>query len=155
MDQSLFWDDVHPTTAGHNQIAQFAADILPGGHPGVFRRRRRSSTSGDFAYLAFPDGKKFGYYTYQFYPYLYHTDLGFEYVIPSTGTDDGVYLYDYKLSQFLYTSPTTLSVPVRFRREFVLLLLPGHDGPARVLRLCDEAVRLFELILLRRRLAVG
>ena len=62
--------------------------------------------SGDFAYLAFPDGKVFGYYTYQFYPYLYQTDLGFEYVIPSAGTDNGVYLYDFKLSQFLYTSPT-------------------------------------------------
>ena len=105
VDQSLFWDDVHPTTAGHNQIAQFTADILPGGHPAFFAGEDLLN-SGDFAYLAFPDGQVFGYYTYQFYPYLYQTDLGFEYVIPSTGTDDGAYLYDFKLSQFLYTSPT-------------------------------------------------
>ncbi len=99
VDQSLFWDDVQPTTAGHNQLAQCMADILPGGHPGFFNGEA-ILTTGDFAYLAFEDGQKFGYYSYQFYPYLYHTDLGFEYVVPSTGGDNSVYLYDFKLQTF-------------------------------------------------------
>ena len=127
-DQSLFWDDVHPTTAGHNQIAQFAADILPGGHPAFFKGESILD-SGDFAYLAFPDGKTFGYYTYQFYPYLYQTDLGFEYVIPSTGTDSGVYLYDFKLSQFLYTSPTLYPYLYDFGANSFYYYFAGTTAP--------------------------
>ncbi len=127
-DQSLFWDDVHPTTAGHNQIAQFAADILPGGHPAFFSGEAILD-KGDFAYLAFPDGKEFGYYTYQFYPYLYQTDLGFEYVIPSTGTDDGVYLYDFKLSQFLYTTPTLYPYLYDFGANSFYYYFTGTTAP--------------------------
>ena len=128
VDQSLFWDDVHPTTAGHNQIAQFAADILPGGHPSFFDCEAILD-SGDFAYLAFPDGKVFGYYTYQFYPYLYQTDLGFEYTIPSTGTDNGVYLYDFKLSQFLYTSPTLYPYLYNFGENAFYYYFTGTTAP--------------------------
>ncbi len=127
-DQSLFWDDVHPTTAGHNQVAQFAADILPGGHPAFFDGEAILD-SGDFAYLAFPSGQVFGYYTYQFYPYLYQTDLGFEYVIPSTGTDNGVYLYDFKLSQFLYTSPTDYPYFFNFTANSFYYYFPGTTNP--------------------------
>ena len=102
-DQYLFWDGVHPTTAGHSQVAQAAADLLPNGHPDFFKGE--NFLSGDFAYLAFPSGQVFGYYSYQFYPFLYQTDLGFEYVIPSTTGDSGVYLYDFKLQTFLFTAP--------------------------------------------------
>ncbi len=128
VDQSLFWDNVHPTTAGHNQIAQFAADILPGGHPAFFDGEAILD-QGDFAYLAFPDGQVFGYYTYQFYPYLYQTDLGFEYTIPSTGTDNGVYLYDFKLSQFLYTSPTLYPYLYNFGESAFYYYFPGTTAP--------------------------
>ncbi len=128
VDQSLFWDQVHPTTAGHNQIAQFAADILPGGHPAFFAGEAVLD-KGDFAYLAFADGKEFGYYTYQLYPYLYHTDLGFEYVIPSTGTDSGVYLYDFKLSQFLYTSPTLYPYLYDFGASSFYYYFQGTTAP--------------------------
>ena len=127
-DQSLFWDDVHPTTAGHNQVAQFAADILPGGHPAFFDGEAILD-SGDFAYLAFPSGQVFGYYTYQLYPYLYQTDLGFEYVIPTAGTDSGVYLYDFKLSQFLYTSPTLYPYLYNFGANTFFYYFSGTTNP--------------------------
>ena len=128
VDQSLFWDDVHPTTAGHNQIAQFAADILPGGHPAFFAGEALLN-GGDYAYLAFPDGRKFGYYTYQLYPYLYQTDLGFEYVIPSTGTDSGAYFYDFKLAQFLYTSPTLYPYFYNFGANAFYYYFVGTTAP--------------------------
>ena len=128
VDQSLFWDDVHPTTAGHNQIAQFTADILPGGHPAFFDGEALLN-SGDFAYLAFPDGQVFGYYTYQFYPYLYQADLGFEYVIPSTGTDDGVYLYDFKLQTFFYTSPKLFPYLYDFKEDGFYYYFTGTTAP--------------------------
>ena len=102
-DQYLFWDDVHPTTAGHNQVALAASNLVAGAHPDFFKNE--AFLSGDFAYLKFASGQEFGYYSYQFYPYLYQTNLGFEYVVPSAG-DAGIYLYDFKLQTFLFTSPT-------------------------------------------------
>ena len=103
-DQYLFWDGVHPTTAGHNQVALAAANLLPGAHPDFFKNE--AFLNGDFAYLKFASGQEFGYYSYQYYPYLYQTNLGFEYAIPSTTGDSGIYLYDFKLQTFLFTSPT-------------------------------------------------
>ena len=103
-DQYLFWDGVHPTTAGHNQVALAAADLVAGAHPDFFKNE--AFLAGDFAYLKFASGQEFGYYSYQYYPYLYQTNLGFEYVIPSTTGDSGVYLYDFKLGTFLFTTPS-------------------------------------------------
>ncbi len=128
VDQCLFWDDLHPTTAGHNQIAQIAADILPGGHPAFFKGEAILD-SGDFAYLAFPDGQVFGYYTYQFYPYLYHADLGFEYVVPSAAADDSVYLYDFKLQTFFYTSPTVYPYLYDFKEGGFYYYFQGTTAP--------------------------
>ena len=57
-------------------------------------------------YLAFPSGNYFGYYS--FLPdsnYLYHFDLGFEYVFDAGDGNNGVYLYDFASSDFFYTSP--------------------------------------------------
>lgn len=127
VNQSLFWDNIHPTTAGHNQIAQFAAQILPGAHPSFFSGE--AFLSGDFAYLSFGTGKEFGYYSYQYYPYLYHSDLGFEYVIPSTGADNGVYLYDFKLQSFLYTSPTLYPYFYNFKESAFYYYFVGTTAP--------------------------
>ena len=128
VDQCLFWDKLNPTTAGHNQIAQFAADILPGGHPAFFSGEAILD-NGDFAYLAFADGNVFGYYSYQFYPYLYHTDLGFEYVVPSGGADAGVYLYDFGLQTFLYTSPTIFPYMYDFKESGFYYYFTGTTAP--------------------------
>ncbi len=61
----------------------------------------------DNYYLALPDGTVFGYYAYLSDPhYIYHYDLGYEYVFDNTDAQDGVYFYDFASSTFFYTSPT-------------------------------------------------
>ena len=58
-------------------------------------------------YLAFPNGNYFGYYSYLSDPnYIYHFDLGYEYVFNANDGKDGVYFYDFASSTFFYTSPT-------------------------------------------------
>ncbi len=57
-------------------------------------------------YLAFSDGNYFGYYSFLADPhYIYHFDLGYEYVFDAADGKDGVYLYDFASSDFFYTSP--------------------------------------------------
>ena len=57
-------------------------------------------------YLAFPGGNPFGYYSFLTDPnYLYHSDLGYEYVFAANDGQDGVYLYDFASRDFFYTSP--------------------------------------------------
>ena len=127
-DNYLFWDDVHPTTAGHSQVAQAAADLLAGGHPPFFGGE--APLQGDYFYLNFPDNQAFGYYSYQFYPYLYQTDLGFEYVIPAGDTANGAYLYDFGLQTFLYTSPALYPYLYNFQAGAFYYFFDGQGNPA-------------------------
>ena len=58
-------------------------------------------------YLSFPAGSYFGYYAFLSDPaYLYHFDLGYEYVFDANDGRSGVYLYDFASSDFFYTSPS-------------------------------------------------
>ena len=58
-------------------------------------------------YLSFPNnGNIFGYYSYlSDSRYIYHFDLGYEYVFDANDSKSGVYLYDFKSNSFFYTSP--------------------------------------------------
>ena len=57
-------------------------------------------------YLAFPNGNIFGYYVFLNDPnYLYHFDLGYEYLFGARDGRGGVYLYDFASGGFFYTSP--------------------------------------------------
>ena len=62
--------------------------------------------SDGFRYLQFPDGNLFGYYNLNANPYLYHSDLGFEYPFDAADNSGGIYLYDFKSGSFFYTSPS-------------------------------------------------
>ena len=106
MDQSLFWDRGSSRRPPGTTRSRSSPPISCRADTPRSSDGEAILDKGDFAYLAFPDGNAFGYYSYQFYPYLYADGLGFEYVIPSDGTDAGVYLYDFGLKSFLYTSPT-------------------------------------------------
>ena len=56
--------------------------------------------------LTFPSGNPFGYYSFLTNrAYIYHFDLGYEYVFDAADGNAGVYLYDFKSSGFFYTSP--------------------------------------------------
>ena len=58
-------------------------------------------------YLQFLSGTPFGYYSYLSDPnYIYHFDLGYEYVFDANDGKKGVYFYDFASSDFFYTSPT-------------------------------------------------
>ncbi len=57
-------------------------------------------------YLSFPNGNYFGYYSYLENPlYIYHFDLGFEYIFDANDGNSGVYFYDFASNTFFYTSP--------------------------------------------------
>ena len=65
-----------------------------------------------------PDGTPFGYYSYLDDPaYIYHFDLGFEYVFDAANGFNGVYLYDFASNTFFYTSP---SFPFPYLYDFTL-----------------------------------
>ncbi len=58
-------------------------------------------------FLTLPNGNVFGYYSFLTNPnYLYHFDLGYEYVFDAQDGHGGVYLYDFASNTFFYTSPT-------------------------------------------------
>ncbi len=85
-------------------------------------------------YLAFAGtGNPFGYYSYLGDPsYIYHQDLGYEYVFDANDRDAGVYLYDFASNTFFYTSP---SFPFPYLYDFklraFLYYYPDPNNPGR------------------------
>ena len=84
-------------------------------------------------YLAFSTGNYFGYYSFLSDPhYIYHYDLGYEYVFDAQDGKAGVYLYDFKSSTFFYASPT---FPFPYLYDFtlntVLYYYPDPSNPGR------------------------
>ena len=95
-------------------------------------------------YLAFANGRYFGYYGFLSDPnYLYHFDLGYEYVFDATDGNSGVYLYDFKSGGFFYTSP---NFPFPYLYDFslnsVLYYFPDPD-PSHPGRYNTGGVRYF------------
>ncbi len=77
-----------------------------------------TALSNGVYYLAFPSGHYFGYFSYLTDPhYVYHFDMGYEYVFDANDNKSGVYLYDFKSNGFFYTSPT---FPFPYLYDFTL-----------------------------------
>ena len=54
-------------------------------------------------YLQFPNGTPFGYYSYLSDPhYIYHFDLGYEYIFQANDGQGGHFLYDFASSTFFF-----------------------------------------------------
>ena len=82
-------------------------------------------------YLQFPNGNLFGYYAYLSDPrYVYHFDLGYEYVLDAKDAQGGLYLYDFGSGDWLYTSPR-FSFPYLydFRLAAMLYYYPQEGKP--------------------------
>lgn len=91
------------------------------------------SLSNDVYYLQVPNGTPFGYYSYLTDPrYIYHFDLGYEYLFDANDGKNGVYLYDFASKSFFYTSP---SYPFPYLYDFslntVLYYYPDKNNPGR------------------------
>ncbi len=119
-----------------NGAAHVGVARLFGGnvHPAFFNGE--VPLSNGVYYLAFPaNGNVFGYYTYAFFPYLYHFDLGFEYFFDANDSARGAYLYDFTSSSFFYTSP---SFPFPYLYDFklnaFLYYFPDANNPGRYTR---------------------
>ena len=110
--------------------------MQPGGtpvtpaHPPFFTGE--TMLSGGVYYLQFATGNPFGYYSYLSDPnYIYHFDLGFEYVFDANDGQSGVYFYDFASSDFFYTSP---GFPFSYLYDFGLNSVvyyfpdPGNPG---------------------------
>ncbi len=85
----------------NNRGAIFEVDLEPAFFNG------RVELGGNIDYLAFPNGNVFGYYG--FLPdqhYIYHQDMGYEYLFDANDGQGGVYLYDFTSGSFFYTSPS-------------------------------------------------
>ena len=105
--------------------------IVPAGRLAFFSGVQ--AQGGGVDYLQFPSGKPFGYFSFLSDPnYLYHYDLGYEYVFDATDGQSGVYLYDFRSSTFFYTSP---SFPFPYLYDFslgsVVYYFPDPSNPQR------------------------
>ncbi len=85
-------------------------------NPGFFDGQ--TALSNGVYYLQFPNGNIFGYYSYLTDPhYVYHFDLGYEYVFDAADGKGGVYFYDFASQTFFYTSP---AFPFPYLYDFTL-----------------------------------
>ena len=83
-------------------------------------------------YLQFSNGTPFGYYSYLTDPrWIYHFDMGFEYLFDANDGHSGIYFYDFASSSFFYTSPSTFPYLYDFSLNAWLYYLPDVNNPGR------------------------
>ena len=101
-----------------------------------------TALSNGVYYLAFPNGNFFGYYSFLPNPaYIFHFDLGFEYVFDAADGKSGVYFYDFASSTFFYTSP---SFPFPYLYDFSLnSVLYYYPDPSNAGHYNTNGVRYF------------
>ncbi len=122
-DGALYGTTSGDTSTGNGSGSVFRLSL----HPPFFNGE--VSVGGGFYYLAFPNGNPFGYYNYNFFPYLYHNDLGFEYFIDAGNAERGAYLFDFTLNTFFYTSPALFPYLFDFSRNHWLYYFPDSNRP--------------------------
>jgi len=98
-------------------------------HPAFFSGE--VSLGNGVYYLQFPNGTPFGYYSYLTdQNFIYHFDMGFEYLFNANDGQSGIYFYDFMSNHFFYTSP---SFPFPYLYDFslnsVLYYYPDTNNP--------------------------
>jgi virginiamycin B lyase len=94
-------------SGGGAAVAAGIADstIITGSQPPSFFAGEVSLGSGvDF--LTFPNNTLFGYYEHLAGSFIYHFDMGFEYVFPANDAYGDVYFWDDQSGHWWYTGPT-------------------------------------------------
>ena len=87
---------------------------------------------GGWSYLQFPNGTPFGYYSYLADPrFIYHIDLGYEYLFDANDANHGIFFYDFASSSFFYTSPSAFPYLYDFSLHAWLYYLPDVNNPGR------------------------
>ncbi len=104
---------------------QLTSATLPVVHPPFFTGE--ASLGNGAYYLQFPDGNLFGYYDYLISPWIYHFDLGFEYVID--GGNGSAYLYDFASSHWWYTSTSLFPYIYDFTLKTYVYYFPNTTSP--------------------------
>ena len=109
-------------------------------HPAFFTGE--VALSNGVYYLALSNGNVFGYYGYLSDPrYIYHFDLGYEYLFDAGDGKGGVYFYDFKSGDFFYSSP---AFPFPFLYDFALkAVLYYYPDPNNVGHYNTNGVRYF------------
>ena len=87
------------------------------------------SLADGFYYLQFPDGNLFGYYNFGTQPFLFHSDLGFEYPIDAADGSGGIFLYDFASQTFFYTSASLFPYLYDFTLNSFLYYYPDTKNP--------------------------
>ena len=119
----------------YSKFANFYSQIQPyinpqPIHPPFFTGE--TALGGGWYYLQFPNGTPFGYYSYLADPnFIYHVDLGFEYLFDANDANHGIYFYDFASSSFFYTSPSAFPYLYDFSLNAWLYYLPDANNPGR------------------------
>lgn len=80
-------------------------------------------------YLQFTNGNIFGYYSPQYYPYVYHMDMGWEDFVDANDGQAGVYMYDFASTHWWYTSPSLFPYLFDFTLNAWLYYYPDPNNP--------------------------
>jgi hypothetical protein len=67
----------------------------------------------------------FGYYSLQYFPYVFHEDMGWEYFVDAADAQHGAYFYDSADSAWIYTQPATFPYLYDFKQSAWLYYLPS------------------------------
>jgi hypothetical protein len=118
----------NPNTGQHEEDVYYVR-VSPS-HPAFFTGE--TVLGGGWYYLQFPNGTPFGYYSYlSDQNYIYHIDLGFEYLFDANDANHGIYFYDFASNSFFYTSPSTFPYLYDFSLNAWLYYLPDFNNPGR------------------------
>jgi hypothetical protein len=123
-----------PGSGAPNQLPEFAGtgtvQVTQAPHPPFFTGE--TALGNGWYYLQFANGTPFGYYSYlSDQSFIYHIDLGFEYLIDANDGQGGIYFYDFASSSFFYTSPSTFPDLYDFSLNAWLYYLPDVNNPGR------------------------
>ena len=111
---------VHPETSGNSSACAGTCPFFNG----------MQSLGSGVEYLQFQGGNIFGYFSFLTDPsYIYHFDLGYEYVFDAADGADGVFLYDFASNDFFYTNPANFPYLYDYGLNSTVYYYPDPSNP--------------------------